>query len=169
MPRGQYDRSKAKAKREALKAAPVAAAPKALSAKTPKADVLEVVKNVIGSASVPSIGPLHSHLNILVQARAGLSGNMQEHNPTVIQTLDAEVVATIHALRAWRETSYGIVEERKSASGKSFVSGVGLPTPPKTIPATTIPAAIPNSTPPLPFSPESVQAAMDKGFGSNPS
>jgi hypothetical protein len=166
MPRGHYDRAKAKAKKEAVKAVtPTPAAKVPSSLMKAASQYNEVNAKLDTTASVPSIGPLHSHLTILTQTRLALSGQMQEHNPSVLQSVDNEIIATLLALRNWRELSYGVIEERKSSSGKSFVSGVGLPIPPKSI----MPVTPTTNSPPLPFSPESVQASMDKGFGASAS
>jgi hypothetical protein len=169
MPRGVYDRSATKAKRSATKA--TKAATKATVA-------AEMVLSKVGaqkaskSESVSGghdVLDLRSHLASLVSAWEKIAGNTQgQHSPTLLSSLEAELVATVGSLKTWRESAFAqpaAKEETKkapaapAAAPAPAMKAAALPPAPLPVPAGVAPA-------PLPFTPAAVQEVM-KQAGTN--
>lgn len=169
MPKGVYDRSKAKKKASTEKTTAVAAAPALLTKRAYKkaATTQLVSKAAVLDTPTVSQGPhdLYVHLSNLTAARTSLSGGGADHNPQVLGSVDAEIQATITNLRTWREAAY---PAPVVISAKTEVT-VAKPAAPAVETAKAVPVAqqaapapyVPPTPPaPLPFTPQAVQDVL---------
>jgi hypothetical protein len=170
MPRGQYDRSHLKAKRAAGKAAKSA---------TKASAAAEMVLSKVGAQKAPKasdtvsggtdILDLRSHLSALVNAWEKIAGNTQgQHSPTLLSSLEGELVATVGSLKTWRESAFAqpAAEEpvkkapaAPAAAPAPAMKAASLPPAPLPVPVSVAPA-------PLPFTPAAVQEVL-KQAGTN--
>jgi hypothetical protein len=168
MPRGVYDRSAVKAKRSATKATKAATkATVAAEMVLSKVGAQKAAKSesVSGGADILD---LRSHLAARVSAWEKIAGNTQgQHSPTLLSSLEGELVATVGSLKTWRESAFAQAaakEEKKApaapaAAPAPAMKAAALPPAPLPVPAGVAPA-------PLPFTPAAVQEVM-KQAGTN--
>lgn len=163
MPRGVYDRSKSKAKRDAEKAAQNASSLSPGPGKKTKGKQAKSVSAAAKTATVATgqIGgernvELYRHLQEMNALRAGLVGPAG-HNENLLAVVDGEIIETVKTLKSWRERAYPTA----SAPGPTAPSNGTAKTAPVPAPMpapTAAPAQTPGvPAPPLPFTPQAVQ------------
>ena len=166
MPRGVYDRSKTSAKRSANKAT------KAATKATVAAEMVLAKVGAQKAAKTESVSSghfdLYAHLASMVSAWEKIAGNTQgQHSPTLLSSLESELVATVGSLTAERQAAFAqpaAKEEKKApaapaAAPAPALKAAALPPAPLPVPAGVAPA-------PLPFTPAAVQEVM-KQAGTN--
>lgn len=168
MPRGVYDRSKTSAKRSATKAT------KAATKATVAAEMVLAKVGAQKAAKTESVSSghfdLYAHLASMVSAWEKIAGNTQgQHSPTLLSSLEAELVATVGSLTAERQAAFvqpAAKEETvkkapaaPAAAPAPTMKAAALPPAPLPVPAGVAPA-------PLPFTPAAVQEVM-KQAGTN--
>jgi hypothetical protein len=164
MPRGVYDRSKIKAKREIEKAVSPLSAP----TKGKKAKQVKQAKGVSAASSATEArveissaknAELYKHLQEMNSLRAGLVGPAG-HNDQLLGVVDGEIIETVRTLKGWRESTFPDKSDQKMPAATAPNQGMKAAPAPVQAPigAAHVPAPAPVApTPPLPFSPQAVQ------------
>jgi len=157
MPRGVYDRSKSKAKREAEKATAQATG-KPVAKKTwsrrPKAAAAASAAAPTPKISSSPVKELYDHLEVLKGARVDLAQPNLEHSPLALQAIDGEIISTITAMKTWREGRFPAHQPVKSNGEEKTAKAAPSPAP------APVSAPVSTGVPPLPFTPQAVQEVM---------
>ncbi len=161
MPKGQYDRKAAKARREAaLKAGLIQ--PKKTEKKFTRTAAKIGPSSLAAYSNAPIVplpsGPvsdLYNHLNVLTNTRCLLSAPNVDHNAAVLAAIDAELIASVGAARAWREANFP-QDVKVSQKVDVAIPKIAAPAPaPAPVPVPAQQAA--PAPAPLPFTPQAVQ------------
>lgn len=161
MPKGQYDRKAAKAKREAaMKAGLIPTKPGKVAKKFTRTAAKIGPSSLAAYSHTPIVplpsGPvsdLYNHINVLTNTRCLLSAPNVDHNAAVLASIDAELIASVGAAKAWREANFP--QDVKKVEVTPTRQAAPAPAPaPVPVPVQTAPAPAPA---PLPFTPQAVQ------------
>lgn len=152
MPKGQYDRAAAKARRDA-EAAGQPAKVKGKPGRKPKAlSQAAVITDSLKTESNRNVAEIYIHLAEISNARMRLVGNAG-HNDELLRQFDTEISATLKAAGEWRETKWpALPKEAKVVVPVVVQAPLEAPIP---APIVGSPGPIPTAAP-LPFSPQAV-------------
>jgi hypothetical protein len=169
MPKGVYDRSKAKKKASTEKTFATATAPVPTKRAYKKAATQQLAPKATALLDTPTVSQapheLYNHIQILSQTRANLSG-VGDHNPAVLGALDSEIQNTVVSLKNWREANYPTTTVTAKTDNGTVTKQIPViaETPVAKAPvvqqAAPAPYVPPTPPAPLPFTPQAVQDVL---------